>query len=232
MFDIERVRKLVNWYIFQNFGKNDAEIAELLGYKKSYFSQIVNGKVPLSKPFVQKLCSLDKNINKVWISGVGSMLKNDYFLSENVTDTPNSYVKKGFLRKIGIPLFSKDEVLKYPSISQDDLLDHDKYYYIPEMEDQGASFMIQITGDYMDPNLQSGDIAVCKPFSKADPICWGKIYLIATSNSIQFCRLYPDDHNESQYKIVLDNKDIYPSFLWPKDQVKSIFSVIALLKML
>ncbi|HPE40759.1 MAG TPA: LexA family transcriptional regulator [Bacteroidales bacterium] len=232
MFDIERIRKLVKWYIFQNYGKNDAEIAERLGYEKSYFSQIVNGKVPVSKSFVNKLCALDQNINKVWISGVGSMLKNEYFFSENVSEMPHSFVKKGLLKKVGIPLFSKEEVLLFPSISPDDFQKIEKFYYIPEMEDQGAGFVFQVTGNYMEPTLQSGDIIVCKHVTKQDPLCWGKIYLIAISTSIQICRLYPDHVNEKQFKIVLDNKEIYPPFYWPKDQVKSIFSVIAQLKML
>ena len=63
MFDLQRIRKLINWYIFQEYGKNDAEIAQKLGYTKSSFSQILRGKVPVSKIFVDKLCSLDPNIN-------------------------------------------------------------------------------------------------------------------------------------------------------------------------
>lgn len=48
----------------------------MLGYQKSSFSQIVNGKVPLSEKFVKRLCSLDENINDVWIlTGEGELLK-------------------------------------------------------------------------------------------------------------------------------------------------------------
>ena len=76
MFDIQRVRKVINWYIFQEYGKNDAEIAAKLGYTKSSFSQILGGKVPISQNFIDKLCSLDSNINKVWLSGEGEMFRN------------------------------------------------------------------------------------------------------------------------------------------------------------
>jgi len=76
MFDIQRVRKVINWCIFQEYGKNDAEIAAKLGYTKSSFSQILGGKVPISQNFIDKLCSLDSNINKVWLSGEGEMFRN------------------------------------------------------------------------------------------------------------------------------------------------------------
>ena len=57
------------------YAENERELAEKLGYTKSSFSQIVTGKVPLSERFVQKLASVDRNINEVWImTGEGNML--------------------------------------------------------------------------------------------------------------------------------------------------------------
>lgn len=76
--DLQRLKKVVKWLIFSDFGDNEKEIAELLGYKKASFSQLMNGKVPLSDKFIDKLISLDNNINKVWIkTGEGSMLKSE-----------------------------------------------------------------------------------------------------------------------------------------------------------
>jgi hypothetical protein len=78
MTDTQRIKKVVNWLIFQEVAENEKALADLLGYKKSSFSQIMNGKVPLSDRFVKKLCSLDENINEVWImTGEGDMFKNN-----------------------------------------------------------------------------------------------------------------------------------------------------------
>jgi len=66
---------VINWLVFMEYAENERELAEKLGYTKSSFSQIVNGKVPLSERFVQKLASVDRNINEVWImTGEGNML--------------------------------------------------------------------------------------------------------------------------------------------------------------
>lgn len=74
----ERVRKVVNWLIYQGIAANDRELSDLLGYTKTSFSQIVNGKTPLSDKFIIKLCRLDDNLNKVWIAkGEGSMFLNE-----------------------------------------------------------------------------------------------------------------------------------------------------------
>lgn len=78
MNELQRVKKVINWLIFQDIAENERDLSEKLGYTKSSFSQIVNGKVPLSDKFVKKLCSLDENINEVWVqSGAGTMFKNN-----------------------------------------------------------------------------------------------------------------------------------------------------------
>ena len=75
MTETQRVKKVINWLVFMEYAENERELAEKLGYTKSSFSQIVNGKVPLSERFVQKLASVDRNINEVWImTGEGTML--------------------------------------------------------------------------------------------------------------------------------------------------------------
>lgn len=78
MTEYQRIKKVINWLIFQGVAESEKEIADRLNYTKSSFSQLVNGKVPLSEKFVKKLASLDDNINEVWIlSGVGEMFKNN-----------------------------------------------------------------------------------------------------------------------------------------------------------
>lgn len=75
MTEIQRVKKVIHWLVYMEYAENERELAEKLGYTKSSFSQIVNGKVPLSERFVQKLASVDENINEVWImTGEGNML--------------------------------------------------------------------------------------------------------------------------------------------------------------
>jgi SOS-response transcriptional repressor LexA len=232
MFDLQRVRKLVNWLIFQEYGKNNAEIAVRLGYEKSYFSQVLNGKVPLNKLFVDKLCALDQNINKVWISGSGAMLKNEAFLSQNVSEMPNIFMKNMVLKKIGLPLFYTDEVLKYPKISEEELNNKDTFYYISEFLNQGSHFMVKVSGDSMVPLLNSGDLIACRKVSKEEPISWGKIYLLSLSNSLKVCRVYPVETNDKQFHLVSENAQVYPTFICNKSQITNIFSVVGIVKSL
>lgn len=63
MTEIQRIRKAINWLLYKGVAENDRELSEIMGYTKSSFSQIVNGRVPLSDKFAKKLCRLDENIN-------------------------------------------------------------------------------------------------------------------------------------------------------------------------
>lgn len=78
MTKLERVKKVCKWLIFEGVADNDSELAKVLGYTKSSFSQIMNGKVPLADRFIDALCALNDDINKVWISTeAGHMLISD-----------------------------------------------------------------------------------------------------------------------------------------------------------
>ena len=48
----QRLKKVVVWLLFKGYANNETELSKLLGYNKSSFSQIVNGKVPLSDKFL------------------------------------------------------------------------------------------------------------------------------------------------------------------------------------
>lgn len=74
-----RIKHVINWLINCGLANSQEDVGKILGYEnKSYFSQLVNGKVSLPSGFTYKLASIDKRINEPWISeGWGSMLINE-----------------------------------------------------------------------------------------------------------------------------------------------------------
>ena len=140
MNEIQRIRKAINWLLFKGVAENDRELAEKLDYTKSSFSQIVNGRVPLSEKFVKKLCRLDKNINEVWIlAGEGEMFKSEKesnLNSENVVTIQKDVWN--VLQQQAASLASKDKQIdELMSLLKEQIADNKKA--IARQEDDVAS---------------------------------------------------------------------------------------------
>lgn len=72
----DRIKLVVKWLIGTGIARNQEAIGRLMGYSnKSSFSQILNDKVSLPNDFIDRLCSLNENINFVWVKdGTGNMI--------------------------------------------------------------------------------------------------------------------------------------------------------------
>ena len=146
MSEIQRIKKVLNWLIFNENASSEKEIAEKLGYTKSSFSQIINGKVPLSQKFIDKLIAIDFNLNKSWLlSGEGSMFKDDPKLHfETEMNTVGDFIKVPF-----IPIRGKGTYLKcHGDIDYIDSLDT-----VPIVIDRsftGKLRCFEVDGDSMD----------------------------------------------------------------------------------
>lgn len=76
MNEVDRFRILVRHLISLGIAPNQKELGKCFGYEnESYFSQIVNKKVPTPKDFIDKIKSLDERISTNWLlTGEGEML--------------------------------------------------------------------------------------------------------------------------------------------------------------
>lgn len=210
MNEHQRVRNVVRWLIFKGYAENETQLARLLNYGKSGFSQLLNGKVHLSDNFINKLCSVDININRNWIvDGSGEMLKD----GSDVAQLP------------GIPLIPIESISTFKPLNytKDDKL----MYVIPEFNQKGADFAIRITGNEMYPKYTSGDILVCRKISEA-PILDGKTYILETSQRIYLKRIFPHE-DENFILCISENKEEYPSFKLLKSEIKGYSIVLGLI---
>lgn len=72
----QRVSDVIRFLIFSKVALDKQDLAQKLGYNVSSFSQIINGRVPLSNKFVEKLIEFAPNLNEHWLkTGEGEMLK-------------------------------------------------------------------------------------------------------------------------------------------------------------
>ena len=118
MSEIHRLRKVVQWLIFNDVIINDYDLAVKLGYKHTYLSQVINGKAHLSDKFIDGLLSLDKRISRDWlVKGIGSIFSD----ADPATGIANGfriiaplisqYSYQGYLRKFDDDAFLRIQPL-------------------------------------------------------------------------------------------------------------------------
>jgi plasmid maintenance system antidote protein VapI len=87
---LSRVKYAISYLTLNGMAGSQRELSKVLGYNESCFSQMLNGKKPLSKKFVEKLTSEYEVLNKDWLlSGEGEMIKGKVSQSAKGDNTIN-----------------------------------------------------------------------------------------------------------------------------------------------
>ena len=220
--DLQRLKKVVKWLIFSGFGENEKELAELLGYTKSSFSQILNGKVPLSDKFLDKICSLDNNINKVWIlENKGEMLKS----SNNTPAVAEPQLPSG------VPMLPFDAFAGIGTDVEGVNLDTiEERYVVPLFNGMKMDFMISVRGSSMYPKYNSGDVVACRMVQELLFVQWNKVYVLDTiSQGVIIKRLKKSD--KEGFVICKSDNEQYEPFEIPMSDIRTIALVVGVIRL-
>lgn len=220
--DLQRLKKVVKWLIFSGFGENEKELAELLGYTKSSFSQILNGKVPLSDKFLDKICSLDNNINKVWIlENKGEMLKS----SNNTPAVAEPQLPSG------VPMLPFDAFAGIGTDVEGVNLDTiEERYVVPLFDGMKMDFMIPVRGSSMYPKYNSGDVVACRMVQELLFVQWNKVYVLDTiSQGVIIKRLKKSD--KEGFVICKSDNEQYEPFEIPMSDIRTIALVVGVIRL-
>nr|DAQ02435.1 MAG TPA: putative transcriptional regulator [Caudoviricetes sp.] len=220
--DLQRLKKVVKWLIFSGFGENEKELAELLGYTKSSFSQILNGKVPLSDKFLDKICSLDNNINKVWIlENKGEMLKS----SNNTPVVAEPQLPSG------VPMLPFDAFAGIGTDVEGVNLDTiEERYVVPLFDGMKMDFMISVRGSSMYPKYNSGDVVACRMVQELLFVQWNKVYVLDTiSQGVIIKRLKKSD--KEGFVICKSDNEQYEPFEIPMSDIRTIALVVGVIRL-
>ncbi len=72
----DNLRKVVSWLVMQGRATSQGDLAVQMGYNPSAFSQVLNGRVPLSNKFLRRLKQFEPQVSIDWIqTGRGSMIE-------------------------------------------------------------------------------------------------------------------------------------------------------------
>ena len=193
-------------------GLSQGKFEKTVGLSNGYINQLRHSP-SLSK--IQMIISAYPELNPDWLAhGTGEMLK----------AASKSANKE-------LPLLPLDAMAGALSGVDFQIKDYEcEHYVIPDFKE--ADFLISVAGDSMNPTFMSGDVlAVRKVPMGGIWFEWGRAYVIATRQGCIVKRILPAD-KEGYVRIVSDNKDNYPPFLLPHEEINGVAVVLGIIRRL
>lgn len=131
---------------------------------------------------------------------------------------------------VSLPLIPLDAVAGLPGDDNDGVILNDcERYTIPEFSAKGAQYLIRVSGTSMLPKYNNGDILVCRKIDEMTFFQWGKVYVMDTRQGALVKKVFPDKDNPDNILCVSENKEEFPPFTLPKDEIRSISIVVGVI---
>ena len=247
------IKILVRWLLQQGmYGNSQKALSNRLGYQESSFSQIVNGHVPVSNRFVNKLCELDPRINRDWlVNGQGEMLVPSQHDDEvtPVEEQEGKFfgetVKGAKLYKRGEQLLMTVKHVPYacfgqfanPSDRLDPVLDEwSEETYEVDRVGRGNYLSFEVKGDSMDTgsrdSFESGDRVLCRELERVfwrDPIRYHArpYWVIVFGSSVLIKQMIGQDLKEGTLTFhSLNPSPEYHDFTLREDDIRALYYVV------
>lgn len=196
-------------------GLTQVQFAEMIKKSQPSVSDLLRGKRSVTKAFIDAVTSSFTEIRENWlVYGDEPMYKGDDEAPLSIpADTrprlPKTFSSghiEDFLRE------HRSECQEKPIITQ-----------FAEYE-----FTIILKNDRMTPKYQRGDELA---FRKASIIEWGNDYLLDTADGPKFKKVYRDK-DKGVVKCVSYNKEVYPEFEIPEDEVLDYYRCVGVIRVL
>ncbi len=153
-------------------------------------------------------------------------------LKNSTPKSPEVLIKKvDSNSKEGIPLIPLDAVAGFPATDSSFAhMENCERYIIPEFQDKGADFIIRVSGDSMIPLYYSGDLIACHKIHDIRFFQWGTVYVLETSQGVLVKRVMESIEHDDCILCTSENDTVHHPFLLPKDDIRSMSTIVGLIR--
>lgn len=197
-------------------------------YQKTGMTNGVLSKTEgLSEENLLRFVSYYDDVNLEWLlKGQGEMTGRiaKSLLKDEQTTVATAIKSTG---EKGIPLIPLEAVAGVMSDNNMQVLKHEcEYYRVPLFKN--ADFLMQVTGDSMQPKYYSGDIVACRKVFIGTFFQWNRVYVIDTNQGVVIKRVH-EGKDDKHIRLVSDNTD-YKPFEISLEDVCSIAIVVGVVR--
>ena len=213
--------------IAANEGIAIGALERTIGAGKGVLSRAINNGTDIQSKWLQIIVDNYPQYSAEWLlTGKGAMLKN------STPKSPEVVIKKvDSNSKEGIPLIPLDAVAGFPATdSSFAYMESCERYTIPEFQDKGADFIIRVSGDSMIPLYYSGDLIACHKIHDIRFFQWGTVYVLETSQGVLVKRVMESIEHDDCILCASENDTVHRPFLLPKDDIRSMSTIVGLIR--
>ena len=215
--------------IASNEGITIGALERIIGASKGVLSRAINNGTDIQSKWLQVVVENYPQYSADWLlSGKGNMLKSPSSPSTPIDERstePAHHVPEG--NREGIPLLP---ISAMAGAFTDDIsvMEYEcERYVIPAFK--GADFLMQVSGDSMQPTYYSGDLVACQRIPLNDLFFqWNKTYVLDTLQGplIKRIRRGSDDN----HVLIVSDNPAYEPFELSKDQFHGVALVRGLVR--
>jgi phage repressor protein C with HTH and peptisase S24 domain len=207
----------------QRLIKGKSDIAKHLGTYNHVINSILKGQRNVTVDQLAKLFATYE-VNANYLFG----LSDELFLpsAQAAAPLPTRPVQdRQFTGRQNITLVPSRAMAGYAMEYQDkEFLDGFQKFSIPEMEGDLVAF--EISGDSMMPTITNGDIVVCEPLERGEPIRDNQVYVIVTDVVVaKRIQQVKESDQTSQLLLISDNSAVYKPYEVDLEEIRQILKV-------
>jgi phage repressor protein C with HTH and peptisase S24 domain len=209
--------KMIQALVEHYCGGNKAQFANMLGIRP----QTINSWIIRGTFDAELIYAKCEDVSADWLmSGSGEMIKNT---SDDINTQDGNYnIEIKRQPKGGIPIIPFNAMAGYMSGSMSINEEECDRFFMSKIH---ADFVIQVSGDSMEPRYHSGDYVACEKASLSDHFFeWGRVYVLDTKKGVVIKKVRKGP-SKDEVLLVSENKDYDPTLI----PVSSIYH-IALVK--
>lgn len=219
----QRFRQVFEALEKRNLIKGKSDIAKNLGTYNHVVNSILKGDRNITVEQLHKLFEI-YDVDANYMFGFNQAMFRGELATGGALPT-RSFDDRYFSGRANITLVPNRAMAGYALEHQDDsfLADLPKFS-IPNLE--GNLIAFEINGDSMYPTITNGDLVVCEPLERGDPLRDNNVYVVVTdvvvAKRIQHIK---DDQSVSQLRLISDNSAVYKPYEVDLEDIRQILKV-------
>ena len=219
----QRFRKVFEELEKKNLIKGKSDIAKQLGTYNHVINSILKGDRNITVDQLHKLFetySVDAN----FMFGFNDAMFMGNFSSDSAVPT-RSMGDRFFSGRMNITLVPNRAMAGYALEHHDEgFLSELPKFSIPNLE--GNLIAFEINGDSMYPTITNGDIVVCEPLERGDPMRDNNVYVVVTDVVVaKRIQQIKDENTISQVRLISDNSAVYKPYEVDLEDIRQILKV-------